>query len=244
MAVLTYETWEEEKASTMLRNNADTMEVLKWAFKEYGDRLVYACSFGAEGIVLLDLISKVNKHAQILFLDTDLHFKETYELIDSVKKRYPGFTINMVKPDLTLSGQEAIHGKELWKCNPNLCCKIRKVEPLARELSEVDAWISGLRREQSETRKHVQFINKDDNFKNIKICPLIHWTWEDIWTYIELNKLPYNPLHDKNYPSIGCEPCTLPVEEGGDMRSGRWAFAQKTECGLHSANANKLSRLD
>ncbi|WP_059172245.1 phosphoadenylyl-sulfate reductase [Bacillus sp. FJAT-27445] len=232
---LTYETWEEGKVSEILENHQDTVDVLKWAYREYGDEIVYACSFGAEGIVMLDLISKINKEAAVLFLDTGLHFAETYELIEKVRANYPGFKVMMVQPDLTLEEQAAHHGEELWRCNPNLCCQIRKVEPLARELGKVKAWISGLRREQSETRKHVQYINKDDNFKNIKICPLIHWKWEDIWNYIKLNNLPYNPLHDRQYPSIGCRPCTQSVNGEGDMRAGRWANTQKTECGLHKA---------
>ncbi|WP_409272096.1 phosphoadenylyl-sulfate reductase [Neobacillus sp. SCS-31] len=233
--VLTYDTWEEDKAGLVLEKLTDTMDVLKWAYREYGDEIVYACSFGAEGIVMLDLISKVNKQAAVLFLDTGLHFAETYELIDKIKEKYPGFKLNIVKPDISLSEQEALYGQELWKCDPNLCCKIRKVEPLVRELATVKAWISGLRREQSETRKRVQYINKDERFKNIKICPLIHWKWEDIWNYIRLNSLPYNPLHDRQYPSIGCQPCTHPVKEGDDLRAGRWANTGKTECGLHLA---------
>ncbi|SEN25496.1 phosphoadenylylsulfate reductase (thioredoxin) [Mesobacillus persicus] len=229
----TYENWNEESVSSFLDKHSDYLEILKWAFKEYKEDIVYACSFGAEGIVLIDLIYKVNKEATIIFLDTGVHFRETYELIDKVKARYPSLNINMVKPSMTLEEQAKEHGDELWKHNPNLCCHIRKVVPLQTALSGKKAWISGLRREQSPLRSKTQFINKDDKFKNIKICPLIHWTWEDIMTYIELNNLPYNPLHDQGYPSIGCAPCTQPVTNSADPRSGRWSGQSKSECGLH-----------
>jgi phosphoadenosine phosphosulfate reductase len=230
---LLYDNWDEQKATAIIDAQKDYFDVLKWAYREYGEEIVYACSFGAEGIVLIDLISKVNKQAQIIFLDTGLHFVETYELIEQVKTRYPTLQFRMVKPKLSLTEQFEKYGSELWKENPNLCCQLRKVDPLKEALSGVNAWISGLRREQSITRSNTQYINKDDKFHNIKICPLIHWTWDEILTYIELNRLPYNPLHDKGYPSIGCAPCTLPVKDSEDMRAGRWAGLSKTECGLH-----------
>ncbi|MBI0576887.1 phosphoadenylyl-sulfate reductase [Neobacillus cucumis] len=231
--ILTYENWDENRLDTFLDSQPDYFDVLKWAYQEYGNEIVYACSFGAEGIVLIDLISKVNKTAKIIFLDTGLHFPETYELIDKIKKRYPSLDINMVKPKLSLKEQAKEHGEALWTHNPNLCCHIRKVLPLKESLKDVTAWISGLRREQSPTRSQTQYINKDEKFKNIKICPLIHWTWEDVLTYIQLNNLPYNPLHDQGYPSIGCFPCTQPVSDDSDSRSGRWTGTSKTECGLH-----------
>ncbi|UOE95979.1 phosphoadenylyl-sulfate reductase [Alkalihalobacillus sp. LMS39] len=211
----------------------DAIDVLKWAYETYGDDLVYACSFGAEGMVLIDLISKVKKDATIVFLDTDFHFKETYQLIDEVKSKYPTLQIQLVKPELTPEQQAQEYGEELWKTSPDQCCKIRKLVPLEKELSKYSAWISGLRREQSPTRKNTQYVNKDNRFQSVKICPLIHWTWEEVWMYIRLHKLSYNQLHDQNYPSIGCENCTLPVSNGGDSREGRWANSQKTECGLH-----------
>lgn len=211
----------------------DTMEVLKWAYNEFGDELVYACSFGAEGMVLIDLISKVKKDATIVFLDTDFHFYETYQLINKVKSRYPTLNIELAKPELTPEEQAENYGDRLWEREPDACCKIRKLIPLERELGRYHAWISGLRREQSPTRVNTQFVNQDNRFKSIKICPLIHWTEEEIWMYIKLHQLPYNELHDQNYPSIGCEYCTKPVAEGADPRSGRWADSGKTECGLH-----------
>jgi phosphoadenosine phosphosulfate reductase len=231
--MLKYETWEKEEVAKILNERTDYFDILKWAYQEYNDEIVYACSFGAEGIVLIDLIHKVNKEAKIFFLDTGLHFPETYELIETVKKRYPSLKIEMVKPKVSLKEQAKWYGDELWKDNPNLCCHLRKVVPLKESLSNSKAWISGLRREQSPLRSKTEYINKDEKFQNIKICPLIHWTWEEIMTYIELNKLPYNPLHDKGYPSIGCAPCTQPVNEDGDARSGRWAGHSKSECGLH-----------
>lgn len=231
--MLTYENWDENFIASFMGSQPDFLDVLKWAFREYGDEIVYACSFGAEGIVLTDLISKVNKQAKIIFLDTGLHFPEAYELIERVKNRYPALQITLIKPKISLTEQEKWYGEELWKVNPNLCCHMRKVIPLKEALNDVKAWISGLRREQSPSRSQTQYINKDEKFHNIKICPIIHWTWDDIMTYIHMNQLPYNPLHDKGYPSIGCAPCTQPVAENGDTRSGRWAGHSKTECGLH-----------
>jgi len=236
MPEITYENWNDEIVSTILEAQSDYLDILKWAYKAYNDDIVYACSFGAEGIVLIDLIHKVNKGATIIFLDTGLHFSETYELIDQVKAKYPTLNIQMVKPKISLEEQTEKYGDQLWKKEPNLCCQLRKVAPLQEALSGAKAWISGLRREQSPLRSHTQFINKDDKFKNIKICPLIHWKWDDILTYIELNNLPYNPLHDQGYPSIGCAPCTQPVSDNSDQRSGRWAGQTKSECGLHLNN--------
>lgn len=232
-AELTYDNWDGEKVGEVSQQFKDCFDVLKWAFHHYQNEIVYACSFGAEGIVLIDLISKVNNQAKIVFLDTGLHFPETYELIDKVKKRYPALQINKVHPQTSLEEQAKWYGEDLWKENPNFCCYMRKIAPLQDALKDVKAWISGLRREQSPSRSQTEFINKDNKFKKIKICPLIHWTWNDIMSYIEINKLPYNPLHDKGYPSIGCAPCTNPVLESGDFRSGRWAGISKTECGLH-----------
>lgn len=230
--VLTYDTWNEDDARKAMESFSGEMDVLKWAYRTY-DNIVYACSFGAEGIVLIDLISKIKKDANIVFLDTGLHFQETYDLIKTIEERYPSLSIRFLKPDLTLKEQEDRYGRKLWKHQPDLCCNLRKIEPLRKHLSGMDAWITGLRREQSETRKHVRYINKDEKFKLIKICPLIDWTWDDVWNYIKLNTLTYHKLHSKHYPSIGCEVCTLPVTEGGDLRAGRWAHRDKTECGLH-----------
>ncbi|UAL54194.1 MULTISPECIES: phosphoadenylyl-sulfate reductase [Metabacillus] len=232
--MLTYETWREPATDFEVDDTyKGALNVLKWSYGYYGKEIVYACSFGIEGIVLVDLISKVEPDATIVFLDTDVHFKETYETIDRVREKYPQLNIVMKKPALTLDEQAAEYGDKLWETNPNKCCQIRKLQPLDETLSESEAWISGLRREQSETRKHVQFINRDDKFQSVKICPLIHWTWKDVWRYVHKNDLPYNPLHDRGYPSIGCSHCTAPAFNADDLRSGRWSGQGKTECGLH-----------
>lgn len=229
--VLIYESCSEEaiKATSF----KETMDCLKWAFREYGDNIVYACSFGAESSVLLHLISKVREDANIVFIDTNLHFKETYEVIEQVKEKYPRFTINSISTTLSIEDQAHQYGEKLWEVNPNHCCQIRKIEPLRQELQKYKAWISGLRRSQSITRANVDYVNLDHKFKKIKICPLIYWTWDEIWMYIKLHQLPYNDLHDKGYPSIGCEVCTKPVEGESDSREGRWLNHIKTECGLH-----------
>lgn len=232
--MLTYETWTEpDQGFEQDELYKAALSVLQWSYDEYKDDIVYACSFGIEGIVLIDLIAKVKPDAKIVFLDTDVHFKETYETIDRVKERYPQLRIEMKKPAINLQQQAEQYGDKLWEREPNQCCGIRKLAPLNEVLSGASAWISGLRREQSPTRAQTQFINKDDKFRSVKICPLIHWTWKDIWRYVSKYDLPYNPLHDQGYPSIGCETCTKPAFTMDDLRSGRWQGDGKTECGLH-----------
>lgn len=232
--MLTYSTWQEPELKFEVDDTyKGALDVLRWAYQHYGEEIVYACSFGIEGIVLIDCISKVKPDAKIVFLDTDVHFKETYETIERVKAKYPDLRIEMKKPALTLEEQEKEYGSALWERNPNQCCNIRKLQPLTETLTGAKAWISGLRREQSPTRANVEFINLDKRFESIKICPLIHWTWKDVWRYVSKYDLPYNPLHDKGYPSIGCETCTKPAFTMDDLRSGRWSGQGKTECGLH-----------
>ncbi|UOQ87371.1 phosphoadenylyl-sulfate reductase [Gracilibacillus salinarum] len=209
--------------------------ILNWAYQTYGDSLVYACSFGAESMVMIDLIANVKPDAKLVFLDTGLHFQETYDLIDEVKEKYPKLDIVMKEPSLTVDEQREQYGSALWSRDPNQCCYIRKIKPLEEVLSGATAWISGLRRAQSPSRANTDFINKDDRFESVKVCPLIHWTWDDVWNYIKDHQLPYNSLHDENYPSIGCIPCTSKVLDNEDERAGRWANFNKTECGLHVA---------
>jgi len=232
---ISYETITEESCRSINQDLAsqDALGVIKWAYSTFGVELIYSCSFGAEGIVLIDLISKVKEDAKLVFLDTHVHFKETYELIERVKARYPKLRIRIIEPELSLEEQAKQYGDKLWLTNPDLCCRLRKVEPLKKALFGARAWMSGLRRDQSASRANVEFVNIDHKFHSIKICPLIHWTWDDVWMYIRTFDLTYNELHDRNYPSIGCEPCTRPVEGGGDSRAGRWSGSGKTECGLH-----------
>ncbi|WP_085993116.1 phosphoadenylyl-sulfate reductase [Oceanobacillus senegalensis] len=237
--LLTYDNFKRDPFKNLDPTGEETKgarKILEWAYDTYGDSILYSCSFGAEAMVLIDLISSVKKDAKIVFLDTDLHFQETYNLIDEVKEKYPDLQIELKKPDLTLEEQGKQFGSALWKREPNQCCYIRKIKPLEDALSGVTAWISGLRRAQGGSRRNTDFINKDERFKSIKVCPLIHWTWDDVWNYIQKNDLPYNPLHDQNYPSIGCIPCTSQVAESGDSREGRWAGFNKTECGLHTVD--------
>lgn len=232
---LSYANWSE---SLIPRLPADpvykgALNILRWAYETYGERVAYSCSFGVEGIILIDLITQVKPDAAVIFLDTDFHFKETYELVDRVQTRYPKLRIIRQKPDLTPEVQANRYGEKLWARRPDLCCQLRKVDPLRKQLKQYDAWISGLRHEQSPTRRNVPFINKDEKFQSVKICPLIYWTWAQVWDYVHVHDLPYNPLHDRDYPSIGCIYCTRPVKPGEDQRAGRWSAFDKTECGLH-----------
>lgn len=236
MTAVSYENWISISDTFPVDNDSKGAQaVLEWAYANYEDeKIVYASSFGAEAIVLIDIIHQVKPDAHIVFLDTALHFPETYDVIDKIKARFPALNIEMKKAALTLDEQREQYGSALWKKDPNQCCHIRKVVPLREALDSKTAWISGLRREQSPSRANTEFLNKDDKFQNIKICPLIHWTWDEVWAYIDAKELPYNKLHKEGYPSIGCFPCTSPVADNGDSRAGRWTQSTKTECGLHS----------
>ncbi|PLR94864.1 phosphoadenylyl-sulfate reductase [Bacillus sp. T33-2] len=235
-AAVTYQLW--TPVSETFPHDDETKgarTVLEWAYSHYQPQdIVYASSFGAEAIILIDLIQQIKPDAHIVFLDTGLHFPETYEVIDKIAERFPELQIERKQPALSLDEQREQYGPALWKRDSGQCCNIRKVIPLRETLTAKEAWISGLRREQSPTRANTEFVNRDEKFQNIKICPLIHWTWDDVWAWIREKDLPYNILHDQQYPSIGCFPCTQPVGNDGDSRAGRWAGSSKTECGLHT----------
>jgi phosphoadenosine phosphosulfate reductase len=215
-----------------LMEEKSPQEIIAWAHRCFGSDLVLACSFGAEDVAMVDMYCKVTENPRIFYLDTDKHFDETYETRDKLAQKY-GISFIQVKSLLSLEQQAERHGEELWKVDPNLCCGIRKVEPLTRILQKQKAWITGIRRQQSPTRANAQKVERDEKFNLVKINPLVDWTEDDVWNYIRSENVPYNPLHDQNYPSIGCSVCTLPVKEGEDARAGRWAGTVKTECGLH-----------
>jgi phosphoadenosine phosphosulfate reductase len=194
--------------------------------------LTLACSFGAEDVVLVDMLHKISPKTDIFYLDTDFHFQETYDTRDRLAERY-GIQFVQVKPKLTPEQQVEQFGDELWKREPNSCCNIRKVDPLIQILGQYDAWITGVRRDQAPTRANTKKIEYDYKFGLMKFNPIASWTSEDVWNYIRANDIIYNPLHDQNYPSIGCHYCTRQVMPGEDPRAGRWAGNEKTECGLH-----------
>jgi phosphoadenosine phosphosulfate reductase len=207
-------------------------QTLRWALDRFYPTIAFACSFGAEDMVLLDMISKMTPRMRVFYIDTGLLFKETYELIEKAAEKY-GIKPERYAPELTLERQRELYGENLYQRNPDLCCQIRKVEPLKKALAGLEAWVTGIRREQSPTRASAAVVERDRKFGLVKVNPLVHWTFKDVWKYITENHVPYNPLHDRNYPSIGCTLCTTPVAPGEDPRAGRWRGRDKKECGLH-----------
>ncbi|HYF95094.1 MAG TPA: phosphoadenylyl-sulfate reductase [Symbiobacteriaceae bacterium] len=206
---------------------------LAWAFAQFGrDEIALACSFGSEDVALVDMISRLRPGARVFYLDTDLLFPQTYALVDQVREKYD-VKLERISPLLTLEEQADRHGDALWTSDPDACCGIRKVEPLKRVLSTMHAWITGIRREQAPTRANAKMVEWDAKFGLVKFNPLAAWKDKDVWNYILANGVPYNPLHDQGYPSIGCTHCTRAVGPGEDPRAGRWSNFQKTECGLH-----------
>ncbi len=213
-------------------------EVLTAAIGRYAPKIVLACSFGAEDVVLVDMVHRIDPSVPLFYLDTDFLFPETYATRDRIIRHYDlkPAQVLQVKSLLTPERQAEQHGEALWSTDPDRCCQLRKVEPLTRALKGFDAWITGIRRDQAPTRAHAKLIEWDAKFQLAKVNPLAKWTWGDVWTYIKVYEVPYNELHDRNYPSIGCTHCTKPVMPGDDPRSGRWQGLAKTECGLHKAS--------
>jgi len=211
-------------------------DVLAYALERFFPKIILACSFGAEDVALVDMIHRINPKTALFYLDTDFLFRETYDVRDRVIAKYglsPAQVVQL-KSALTPEEQAAQYGEALWKRDPDRCCHLRKIEPLARILCDYSAWITGIRRDQAPTRANAGIVEWDAKFQLVKFNPLARWSTEDVWTYIRVHEVPYNALHDRQYPSIGCTHCTAPVQPGDDPRSGRWQQFGKTECGLHT----------
>jgi len=213
--------------------DAEAEAVIRWALDRFHPRIALACSFQAEDLVILDLMARVRPGARAFYLDTGLLFAETYEVRDRIAEHYD-IQLTRFAPDLTVAEQAVRHGPNLWAHDPGNCCRLRKVEPLRRALSGLDAWVTGIRRDQTPQRRSAGVVEWDARFGLVKINPLARWTRDEVWDYIRRRDVPYNPLHDLGFPSIGCMPCTAPVLDGGDARAGRWPGFTKTECGLHA----------
>ena len=213
-------------------------DVLRLALGRFGRRVALSSSFGAEDMVLIDMLMSLDPAARIFTLDTGRLPQETYNLIDATRQKY-GATVEVFFPQAeAVQAMVAEHGMNLFYRsveNRQLCCGVRKMEPLRRALSGLDAWITGLRREQSITRTDVHKIQWDESNRLVKVNPLVGWSRDDVWTYIHEHNVPYNALHDRGYPSIGCGPCTRAVQPGEHERAGRWWWEhpETKECGLH-----------
>lgn len=216
-------------ADTLYDESAEN--ILDWAHEHVAEDLVVTLSM--ENTVLAELAKDHLPGADSLFLDTGYHFAETLEVADKVEARYPDQKLVRALPVLSRAEQDATYGPNLYLSNPTACCRMRKVEPLAVQLSDYVGWVTGLRRDDGPTRANAPALSLDDTGR-LKISPLVTWTLEDTDRYIAEHDLIIHPLTQQGYPSIGCETCTLPVAEGEDPRAGRWAGQNKTECGLHS----------
>lgn len=213
-------------------------EVIAWFLNDFEGKVAFSTSLGAEDQAITKMIADIDKTAHIFTLDTGRLFPETYDLMDRTAKKYD-ITIRVMFPDAARV-EEMVNSKGINLFydsveNRKLCCHIRKIEPLKRAFKGLDAWICGLRREQSVTRKDMKLVEWDENNGLIKVNPLIDWTEAHLWDYIKENHIPYNPLHDKGFPSIGCQPCTRAIMPGEDVRAGRWWWEnpETKECGLH-----------
>lgn len=212
---------------------APVEDVLRWAIDQFSPQLCLATSFGPQSIVLMHLASKLGRGIQIFYLDTELLFPETYALRDRLGQRL-GLKFTRVTPDLSVQDQAIEHGPRLWTREPDQCCMIRKVRPLRRFLADKRAWITGVRNGHSEQRALAPLVEWDAGNNVVKLNPIVRWTRGQVGDYLREHDLPSNPLHEKGFTSIGCQPCTRAVRPGEDRRAGRWPGFAKTECGIHS----------
>ena len=209
------------------------LSILRWASAQFGDRLTFATGFGAEGCVIIDLVGRHHLPIDLFTLDTGLLFPETYELWRRLEERY-GIKIRAVRSELSVEQQAIAHGPTLWEKDPDSCCELRKVKPLRAALVPFSAWLTAIRRDQTPERASSKIVERDVKFGLVKINPLVAWTHDDVWAHIYANDVPFNPLHERGYPSIGCQPCTSAIVPGENLRAGRWRGAAKKECGLHT----------
>jgi phosphoadenosine phosphosulfate reductase len=210
-------------------------ELIRWAYGEFGERLVLTCSWQKQSSVLVHMVSELGLEVDVVELDTHLFFRETYETREQLVQRYG---LKLIRPDIiTVAEQHAREGANLWERDPDRCCHIRKVEPLLRALRPYDAWISGIRRDQSPSRAGTPKVEWSPRYGVWKLHPLVDWDEKRVRAYIDVNEIPYNPLHDVGYRSIGCIPCTRPIRADEEERAGRWAGSDKLECGIHLETA-------
>jgi phosphoadenosine phosphosulfate reductase len=216
-------------------------EILRWAWDTYGSKLAMATAFGAEGCAIIAMLSEITKDIYLFNLDTGYQFPETLETRQRLIDKY-GIPVHLVSSEQSVADMEKEHHGPIYGTNPDLCCHIRKVVPLEKAIKGYDAWISAIRRDQTPQRAKAAIVGWDKKFNLVKINPLANWTKKDLWDYIIKNDVPYNPLHDQGYPSIGCWPCTRAIGAGEDDRSGRWAGQAKKECGLHVLTNVQMTR--
>lgn len=229
-----------EQIQQLNENLKTPQEILKWSLENLHPKIAMASSFGAEDVVVIDMIMKINPKARIFTLDTGRLNQETYDVMDEIRQKYD-INIEVMFPDpIEVEQMVRVNGLNLFYHsigNRKLCCGIRKVHPLNRMLSTLDGWITGLRADQTEVRLKANRIEFDEQHNNIiKVNPIIEWTWDQTWDYIKKNNIPYNKLHDNGFPSIGCEPCTRAIKSGESLRAGRWWWESDSqkECGLHA----------
>jgi phosphoadenylyl-sulfate reductase (thioredoxin) len=227
------ESTEEIAAAADALEGRPPASILAWAAERFAPRITFATAFGAEGCVIVDLIARHHLPIDVLTLDTGLLFPETYELWRRLEERY-GLTIRAVRAELSVAAQAAAHGDALWERTPDRCCEIRKVDPLRRALAGFNAWVTSIRRDETEERSATRVVEHDHRFGLVKVNPLARWTSDDVERYVRIHRVPVNPLHARGYPSIGCMPCTSAVSPGEAPRAGRWRGRGKTECGLHA----------
>ena len=214
-------------------DGASPEEIIAWAVNTYFPRLTMATAFGPEGCVILSMLAAIEPRVYVFNLDTGYQFQETLDLRDRIAARY-GIEVDLQRPELSVAEYEAKHGGPLHQTNSNQCCLDRKIKVLHRVARGFHAWMSGIRRDQSPHRAKAPIVGWDKKFGLVKISPLANWTSKDVWRRIHAERIPYSPLHDRGYPSVGCWPCTRAALLGEDERAGRWSGTGKTECGLHT----------
>jgi len=212
-----------------------TPEILAWAISEFPTQLALLSALEAESMVIIHMLHTLQSEITIYNLDTGYQFPETLDMVNKIAAKYH-YKVIPWRPSITIEEYEAAHSGPIYAKDPEQCCHDRKIKPFLSLLNKLDAWISGIRREQSPTRANAPFISWDNISNNIKINPIVNWTRQQVWDYIHEHDIPYNQLYDQGYLSIGCWPCTKAVTADQDERAGRWTGFNKTECGLHFTN--------
>ena len=218
--------------SNRMLDGQSPQKILRWAVAEFFPKLTMATAFGPEGNCIIHMLAEIEPRVRIFNLETGYQFQETLDLRERIKERY-GIAVEFIRPEMTVAEYEEEHGGPLYTHRSDQCCHDRKVLPLRGAVAGYRAWISAIRRDQTADRGKAEVVQWDAKFGLVKINPLLYWSKGDVWQFIMDHQVPYNPLHDQGYPSIGCWPCTRAVNNGEGDRAGRWSGSMKKECGLH-----------